>query len=47
MIDNVVSEIDKWIKIMQDSLFTDEGNERSPRRWYMTGVRTEEIYISL
>ena len=43
MIDNVVSEIDKWIKIMQDNLFTDEGDERNPRRWYMAGVHTEEI----
>lgn len=32
---------------MQDNLFTDEGDERNPRRWYMTGVHTEEMYVSL
>lgn len=45
MIDNVVSEIDKWIKIMQDSLFTDEVMKEVQED--MTGVHTEEIYISL
>lgn len=47
MIDNVVSEIDKWIKIMQDSLFTDEGNERSPRRYDWGIINWRDLHFSL